>query len=50
MVLFMEAITAFVTSHLEADFRPRLTERSAEKPLCRVQKRESDLWEQKGFS
>lgn len=50
MVLFMEAITAFVTSHLEADFRPRLTLREVLRSLCAESKRESDLWEQKGFS
>lgn len=43
MVLFMEAITAFVTSHLEADFRPRLTLREVLRSLCAESKRESRI-------
>lgn len=50
MVLFMEAITAFITSHPEADFKPRLILRKVLKSLCAESKRGSDFWEQKGFS
>lgn len=50
MVLCVEAITAFITAHPEADFRPRLTLREVLKSLCAESKRESDFWEQKGFS
>lgn len=44
VVLFMEAISAFISSHPEADFRPRLTLREVLRSLCAESKMsESDF-------
>lgn len=45
MVLFMEATSAFITSHPEeADFRPRLALREVLRSLCAEPERESQIF------
>lgn len=44
MVLFVKATTAFITSHPETDFRPRLALREVLRSLCSESKRESQIF------